>query len=181
MLGTHNSLTYHKPQWYFLWLNFTSECQEIDIEAQYDLGVRLFDFRIRFSNDKVKAGHGIMTYDVDFDSLYSFLDGKGDCVIHIVLENHFWEGDEDDERFVSYVNEVKEKYKNIKFVCGARKNPWKTLVKLDSVPIERCFEYFHGEDLKFPLPKHYAKMNNKSYRENMVDPSRYYMFDFINI
>ena len=31
-LGTHNSLTYLSPQWYFRWLNFTSKCQDLTIE-----------------------------------------------------------------------------------------------------------------------------------------------------
>ena len=69
-LGTHNSLTYLSPQWYFRWLNFTSKCQDLTIEEQYDLGVRYFDFRIKFTRKgEVRAGHGIMTYKADFDSI----------------------------------------------------------------------------------------------------------------
>ena len=180
MLATHNSLTYHKPQWYYRIINFTSECQEVDIYKQYELGVRLFDFRIRFKGNKVKAGHGLMTYNVDFDSIYKFLNDKGDSVINIVLENHFWEKDKYDQQFIDYVTNVKNQYKNIKFVGGDRKKPWTNIIKLDSIPVVRCFEYFHGKYLKFPFPKHYAKKNNKTYRENVTD-DKYYMFDYINI
>lgn len=88
--------------------------------------------------------------------------------------------DKYDQQFIDYVTKVKNQYKNIKFVGGDRKKPWTNIIKLDSVPVVRCFEYFHGKYLKFPFPKHYAKKNNKTYRENITD-NKYYMFDYINI
>lgn len=180
-LGTHNSLTYLPPQWYFRWLNFTSKCQDLTIEEQYDLGVRYFDFRIKFTRKgEVRAGHGIMTYKADFDSIYHFLDKKGNCYINIVLENFPWQKSKKDSLFIRYVNELVQKYPRIRFVGGEKKRPWTPLVPLGNVPVKACFEFYEKERKKFPLPRYYARKRNQEYWKN-VDSNAYSLFDFIEI
>ncbi len=180
-LGTHNSLTYLTPQWYFRWLNFTSKCQNLTIEEQYDFGVRYFDFRIKFTRKgKVRAGHGIMTYKADFDSIYNFLNEKGDCYINIVLENFPWQKWKKDSLFVRYVKEVIQKYPQIRFVGGEKKRPWTQLIPLGNTGVKACFEFYEQGRKKFPRPLYYARKRNENYWEN-VDNNAYSLFDFIEI
>lgn len=180
-IGTHNSLTYLPPQWYFRWLNFTSKCQNLTIEEQYDFGVRYFDFRIKFTRKgTVRAGHGIMTYKADFDSIYNFLNAKGDCYVNIVLENFSWQKGKKDSLFVRYVKEIVQKYPHIRFVGGEKKRPWTSLVPLGNTGVKACFEFYEKGRIKFPRPHYYARKKNKDYWEN-ADNNVYSLFDFIEI
>lgn len=179
-LATHNSLTYLRPQWYFRWLDFTAKCQNLTIEEQYGRGVRYFDFRIKFAGDNVRAGHGLMTYKADFDSIYAFLNGRKDCFVNLVFENQRWQGKKSEEKFVRYVNELVARYPGICFVGGNKKNPWVTLVSLGNENVKACFEFYKGKNLKFPYPKRYARKKNKTYWEQ-TDDAAYSMFDFIEI
>lgn len=180
-LGTHNSLTYLPPQWYFRWLNFTSKCQNLTIEEQYDFGVRYFDFRIKFTRKgKVRAGHGIMTYKADFDSIYNFLNKKGDCYINIVLENFPWQKDKKDSLFVRYVKEIIQKYPQIRFVGGEKKRPWTQLIPLGNTNVKACFEFYERDKKKFPRPRYYARKKNEQYWKE-VDTVAFSLFDFIEL
>ncbi|MBQ7823479.1 MAG: hypothetical protein IJ338_04820 [Bacteroidaceae bacterium] len=180
-LGTHNSLTYLPPQWYFRWLNFTSKCQNLTIEEQYDFGVRYFDFRIKFTRKgKVRAGHGIMTYKADFDSIYNFLNKKGDCYINIVLENFPWQKDKKDSLFVRYVKEIIQKYPQIRFVGGEKKRPWTQLIPLGNTGVKACFEFYERDKKKFPRPRYYARKKNEQYWKE-VDTVAFSLFDFIEL
>ena len=180
-LGTHNSLTYLPPQWYFRWLNFTSKCQNLTIEEQYDFGVRYFDFRIKFTRKgKVRAGHGIMTYKADLDSIYNFLNKKGDCYINIVLENFPWQKDKKDSLFVRYVKEIIQKYPQIRFVGGEKKRPWTQLIPLGNTGVKACFEFYERDKKKFPRPRYYARKKNEQYWKE-VDTVAFSLFDFIEL
>lgn len=179
-LATHNSLTYLKPQWYFRWLNFTAKCQRLTIEEQYRMGVRYFDFRIKFIRNRVRGGHGLMVYKADFDRIYTFLNEKKDCYVNIVLENFYRQGEAQEAEFVEYVQQLVKCYPHIKFVGGNKKNPWVTLVPLGNVPVKACFEFYKGKHLKFPYPLRYARKKNKKYWTE-VDDKTYSMFDFIEI
>ncbi len=180
-LGTHNSLTYLHPQWYFRWLNFTSKCQNLTIEEQYDFGVRYFDFRIKFTRKgQVRAGHGIMTYKADFDSIYNYLNNKGDCYVNIVLENLPWQKDKKDSLFIHYVNEIVKKYPRIRFVGGEKKRPWTSLVPLGNVGVKACFEFYERDKKKFPRPRYYARKKNQQYWKE-ADTVAFSLFDFIEL
>lgn len=179
-LGTHNSLSYHRPQWWLRWLNFTAKCQDLTIEEQYALGVRYFDFRIKFTNKGVCSGHGLMTYKVDFKKIFSFLEKRGDCIVNLVLENHFWQGSDLDIQFSVYARSLKLAYPHIQFVGGYRKRPWTDLLRLGNYPVKACYEFFEGKNLKFPYPKYYAKKKNPVYWQGVND-EEYSMFDFIEI
>lgn len=179
-LGTHNSLSYHRPQWWLRWLNFTAKCQDLTIEEQYNLGVRYFDFRIRFTKSGVCSGHGLMTYKVDFQKIFAFLNKQGDCIVNLVLENHFWQGSEFDMQYSVYVKQLIRAYPDIQFVGGYKKRPWTDLLHMGNYPVRACYEFYEGDNLKFPFPKYYAKKNNRKYWKQ-VDDMAYSMFDFIEI
>lgn len=179
-IGTHNSLTYLRPQWWLRWMNFTARCQNLTIQEQYKAGVRYFDFRIKFTRKGIRAGHGPMTYKADFDSLFNFLNGKGDCIVNIVLENRRWQGRKKDAEFVSYVDWLVSRYPCIHFVGGDRKRPWEKLIFLQGVPARACFEFYEGKNFKFPYPLKYARKKNKEYWKGVND-SVYSLFDFVEI
>lgn len=179
-IGTHNSLSYHRPQWWLRWLNFTSKCQNLTIEQQYDLGVRWFDFRIRFTSNGVRSAHGLMTYKPDFDSLFYFLDKKGDAIVNVVLENHVWDFGKHDEKFMQHIYKLLTKYQNITFVGGNKKRPWEKLYPLGDVATRTCFETYEGKQKKFPWPLWYAKRKNAGYWRG-VDNDIFSVFDFVEL
>nr|DAR32379.1 MAG TPA: hypothetical protein [Bacteriophage sp.] len=185
-IGTHNSLSYLKPQW---WLRLTglglmAKCQEVPVEQQYKLGARFFDIRIRFRKNKVVAAHGMATFkDVDLNSIFTFFNRKKDVTVRIVLENHMFSKDKtkDDAKFRDLVYGMVKKYKNVTFTSGIRKRPWTIIVTLpDKVDLRDCYEHFEGNQIKLPRPKYWAKKKNKEYW-SQVDDTAYSLFDFINI
>lgn len=180
-LGTHNSLTYHSPQWWVRPLNFIGQCQSLTIEQQYEMGVRYFDFRLRYDKNGRYAAHGFLSYKkIAFDYIFGFLNRKGDCLVQLILENHFWEESKGEEKFYDDVFLLKRTYPNIRFTGGQKKRVWRSVVFLPQYPLKRCFEGFEGKELKFPYPKKYAKKNNARYWQE-VDDEAYSLFDFIEI
>lgn len=69
-LGTHNSLSYHLPQWWMIPFMWMARCQRLNIEEQYVLGVRYFDIRPKLVGGRVVAGHGLATYKLDMDKVW---------------------------------------------------------------------------------------------------------------
>lgn len=175
-LGTHNSLTYLKPHGWLRWLNFTAKCQNLTIEEQYEFGARYFDFRFKFTRKGVRAAHGPIIYKANFDSIFSFLNGKKDCIVNVVLEQKR----KKDAEFINYVDWLIRRYPDIRFVGGERKYPWENVLPLGNVSVKPCYECFAGECMKFPLPRKYAKRNNRRYWEE-VNQEAYSIFDFIEI
>lgn len=54
ILGAHNANTYLRPRkWWMRLINFTSKCQKLDIEEQFEHGVRYFDLRIRYDKNVI--------------------------------------------------------------------------------------------------------------------------------
>lgn len=184
-LGTHNSLSYLKPQWWLRLFNLykLGKCQEVGIAHQYELGARWFDLRIRFTKKGIAAAHGMLTFkDVNMDSILDYLDSRKDTYVRFVLETKMFRKPkpQEDELFKQVVLNWVSKYKNIHFINAVRKRPWEELLYFDYVPVKECYEHFEGKDLKFPLPKYYAKKNNSKYWSEVNDEA-YSLFDYINI
>lgn len=124
MIASHNSWTFAKPKkWWMRIIAFTARCQNINIQEQYKLGVRLFDLRIK--NNKVY--HGLIEYDIDFYKDLFWLNGKKDVSIRVLLESSK-EGYE--ENFITIINTLIQIYPDIKFYGGQRKFDWKKIVNL---------------------------------------------------
>lgn len=119
---------------------------------------------------------------MDLWEVFNFLNMKGDCVVRILLENHFLEksNKELDECFIDYVNLLLCLYLDIIFTGGEKKRDWTTLVSLPYIDAYDCYEFFEGDNLKIPFPKKWAKRNNPIYWE-LIDNSMYWLFDFIEI
>lgn len=185
-IGTHNSLTYHKCQWWvrILGLSFLGKCQSLTIMQQYRMGVRFFDFRIRFDKrGNPYAAHGALYYkDVDFSYIYTFLNQKGDCTVNTILENHFWQKECPGMEFIfrQYIDFLLTTYSKIRFTGGNKKRPWVIIRQLPETLQRCCYEHFEGSKLKIPNPKKYAKRNNRKYWEGVND-TLFSVFDFIEI
>ena len=49
-IGSHNSITYATPRkWWMKLFAWAARCQEIPIEEQFKMGIRLFDFRYKIN------------------------------------------------------------------------------------------------------------------------------------
>lgn len=61
-IGTHNSWSFGKCQWWLRPFAFMGRCQNKTIQEQFEAGARLFDLRVRFANRGFYACHGIFRY-----------------------------------------------------------------------------------------------------------------------
>ena len=83
-LGSHNSWSFGKTEWYIP--AFTCRCQKLNIQEQYNRGIRLFDLRIRFKDYKARVAHGLAIFDVNIDEDLAWLNDKKDCYVRVLLE-----------------------------------------------------------------------------------------------
>ena len=164
IFGSHNSLTYLKPTCIFSYLyRICWRCQNIDIQSQYNLGVRCFDFRLTYHKNIWYAAHGYTKFKVDFDSILSWLNSQNQeqVYIRVVLENS---SDIADRKFVDIINEWLSKYTNLIFFEGTRKHDWKILYHFSFRP--NIFQFISSMQesniIKKILPIRYAKKYNKS-------------------
>ena len=90
MIGSHNTMTYLKPQkWWMKLINFTSKCQSKDIEEQYAAGVRYFDIRVCIGeHDSLPThyGHGLIRYKIEQQPILQGLLLRNGAVGRIILE-----------------------------------------------------------------------------------------------
>lgn len=102
MIGSHNTMTYLKPQkWWMQLINFTSRCQSKDIEAQYAAGVRYFDIRVCIGKHETLPsyyGHGIIRYKAEQQPILQGLLLRDGAVGRIILEKG------DTESFRRYID-----------------------------------------------------------------------------
>lgn len=183
-LGTHNTLSYNKPQWYFRIFNFIGKCQDLNIYQQYDAGVRYYDIRVKIKNNKVVSGHGLLTYNINIEDILDFLNDQATCKVRIVLENDIFDRIFNSKKkegvLISFMQKWLNKYTAITFTGCYKKRPWTKLIEIDDVPHKDCFERYEGKNFKFPYPRYYAKKNNKYYWSKVND-EYYSIMDFINI
>lgn len=170
-LASHNSLSYYPPQWWVIPFNWMAKCQSLTIEQQYERGVRLFDIRVKIVDGKVYSGHGIATYIVDFDTIFSFLNEKGDCTVRIIQETS------DDNLFVNFVENLMRLYHDIKYVGGQRKKDWKKMINLPEPDLNHLY-WKHERWWMIPCPYLYAKKHNEENQKYLNDSS-WSMFDFL--
>lgn len=168
-LGTHNSMTYLKPKkWYMYPFRFMARCQDIDIERQYEYGVRHFDLRIVFDKDGTpEFRHGMMAYKGDVYKTISYLNERPEPVYC-----KFWlelnKDNEEQEKLFAYLCELLEKgNKNIKFYGGQNKKG-KALYRFkNGEPVHvACFSSLQKPVFDDLYPKLYAKRHNKNAKKN---------------
>lgn len=121
-LATHHSLTFGKPRsWLYPDDVSYNKCQDMSIQEQYRIGVRLFDFRIKSDKDNnICAAHSEILYDTDVNKELTFLNTKTDAIVWVRLETRKLIGmdQEDYAWFENVCNHFLTGYPHITFVGG---------------------------------------------------------------
>ena len=186
MLGSHNSLTYLKSNNLF---KSWAKCQEINYLQQYNLGVRCFDVRIKFEKGQPKIVHNNVDYKGGkevLDSLYKFMDSKGDCYLRLILDVRSTPKNEDVlvGMFKQYILYVQTYFPNIKFIEARTYWDWQNYCDVVFSVIEKHASVA-GKVGVFKKPKDYAKNNNttirEEYEEILQSGVEVLLIDFVNI
>lgn len=194
-IGSHNSWSFAPTAWYIP--RFTCKCQNLTIDEQYKIGVRLFDLRLRLK-DLYKWGvaHGSAYFKVDWREDLAWLNNKEDCYVRVTLEYNNEPKDYDliEGLFIGYCKTLEDKFPNIKFFGGNRKWDWKRIYEFknpDELLIDKyssTTSWFKSKSRFLKIiddwwPWLYAKFHNektvKQYK--LYGPSNKWLFiDFIN-
>lgn len=125
-LGTHNSMTYLEPTdlpQALVWP--TGKCQDLTLEEQYEFGVRLFDLRIRFTEEGIPYfAHGFLEFHKkSVVDVLDFLNRKQGCVVNLVMESFGNVKDTQDHYFIDFCKMVETEYEHVTFIGGWSKYP----------------------------------------------------------
>lgn len=206
MLATHNSLTYASCQWWWKPFNFTSKCQNIDIQSQLEMGVRKFSIRPRMRNGKWVGAHGFATYNVSVDDILSQLNEFNDEIsVEIMLETTplIKPSDKYVELYKEWYEGLFERFPKLFITGGSIKYPWRmvsdkqrgwdkifdncytTIYYTNSKTFDDTFFGIHvGKWIKyvkafFVCPKYWAKRRNKFIR-SIIKPNNLIYVDFVD-
>lgn len=188
VIGTHNSMSYLRPT--KLWMKllaFTAKCQSKNVNEQFKAGARAFDLRVIFKEDFIKIAHGAIEYnwgehlyDCDIYSLLEYLNHKSELAVQSnkpkLIVRVVNERDENYEKFISFCEEIKNKYPFLIFYGGINKKDWKVLYDFKSeLPYKYIVEKYascnYDDGINWSgctkiddiLPWIYAKLNNKKW------------------
>lgn len=133
IIGSHNSFTYAPAKSLLMKLiRFTACCQDLNIEQQWNSGVRLFDIRLWFSpNGDYNVWHGIIKFDIDVDEIFRKLEeyGKKDNVFCRVWleETNYRKSEKIENWFIDLCDDIEKKYPHVRFFDGCRKFDGKSI------------------------------------------------------
>lgn len=205
-LGSHNSMTYLKPQWWLRPLAWIGRCQSLSIKQQFDAGARWFDLRIAFDNKGFPFfAHGLMSYKgVPVNDVLKTLDAlSSDCVGEKVYIRILNERDSNYSKilFRAFCANVIKEYPNLVFTGGQNKKDWKLIYDFGNYPDmplidkysscnhDKCEYDENGNDVNHInntgvviddiCPKWYAKRNNLRNRNEYINQDVYLLLDFI--
>ena len=197
MFGSHNSWTFRKPiKWYLKPLYFLAQCQEVDIQTQMkDYNISLFDLRVKFINNEPYIHHGLFNYGkVDYADLKLLNDNN--CYLRVMLESNSKMKDQilQEQQFITFCNELTQKYPNIKFFGGNRKFDGKDVYNFNTLQQPTLIDLYSSVTTLFDsdnkylrilddwFPRLYALLKNKKNLKEYVDTEDTYLFyDFVNI
>lgn len=188
-LGTHNSMTYLPvKKWYLLPFKFMAKCQNIDIEEQYNLGVRMFDLRISYDNEgKVEFKHGLMSFKGDVNAILKLLNSKkksnGQIYVRLLLEvSNKKQADKQLKFFLEDCSKWEDKYRKLKFFCGRTKYNWKQVYKFkeDDIDIVQKVSSMTKNKIDDLWPWLFAYRNNLSNFQSR-DNDKWLLLDFIEL
>lgn len=187
MIGTHQSLTYAKPlQWYYKPFHFIARCQKRDYKEQYDLGVKLFDIRIKPYKGTWHVAHGNMIFDIDLYEVLRFLNEKKDCIVQLSLEYNKEPKDSNTivEAFIRESQNLVDSYSNIKFFGFGTKWNWNKVYSYQNEPKIKILQLVSsttGNRLDDWYPAIYTKVFRNDIRgiEKYLKPDIYLSIDFI--
>lgn len=185
IIGTHNSMTYLRPQkWYGWFMIPFARCQRKTIEQQWNDGARCFDLRIRFTKQgEPYFAHGLYecTHKANpahvLEELYKLmLRDNEQAFVRLILE------DPDKQNYNVYYFEqlcrVWETHqalqsvttnKVLRFFGGNRKGDWAQIVEFDYKPNLTQYVGSMMEDARWYeklMPFAYAWRRNKKNKQN---------------
>ena len=191
ILGSHNSWSFLTPKkWWQKALAFTAKCQRLNIQEQYENGVRCFDLRLKCVDDTWYVVHNSFIYcklkDVEGD--LEWLNEKGDVVVRVL---HDVRKKKDYtlynlNEFGSRCRWLKSYYDRIRFWCGRNLYDWDVDFDFEYKP--KCLELYSSvcppKIIDDWVPYAYAKLNNKKIRgEHTIDDNydEILLIDYIDI
>lgn len=183
-IASHNSLTYAETEnGNKRIIKRRNRCQRLDIRQQYEIGVRMFDFRVRKGiNGKPQAAHGRIRYKANVEKELAYLNSQGNVIVRIMLENRRLprQRKKDFKWFDAYVREIVQKYPNIEFVGGySSRGDGKAAVFLPDEPQINQYVWRRTSILNIiPKPLKYATDNNEG-NSRFINDSVWSMFDFV--
>lgn len=124
-LGSHNSMSYMKPQWWMRPFAFMARCQSEDLNKQWKCGVRMFDLRIIFNKNGIPYfAHGLATYRLpggasNVEYVLNWLSYKASKTKDKVVVRIINERNKDEVKFSDFCNRIDDQYPNLQF-CGFR-------------------------------------------------------------
>lgn len=184
-LGTHNSLSYIKPeQWWLRPFNWIAKCQKLNLKQQWDLGVRYFDIRVKFINPTtIKSGHGLVTYNIYPELGIAALDAYSkQCnekfVVRLFHENGLLNPSKYRGEFISYCEYLAKVFPDVTFVEGGCRYDYYQAIK-KTVPKRICYASY-SKRFRLPCPKLWALKHNKNFhaQDNTIE---YSIYDFIEL
>ncbi|MCD7974192.1 MAG: hypothetical protein LUG18_16270 [Candidatus Azobacteroides sp.] len=196
IMGTHHSLSFKKPNWYWFPLTWSAKCQDRDISGQLACGVRYFDIRVRFKKGNVISGHGLIDYHIDVLEQLSLLDSisteEDPIYIRIMYESKPFRKNPSVEEMKTFMDELRETYNNLLFTECHIRNPYTLIGTYEEIPKKNQYPFYKNygaknifqkiKGLKFPYPRHFAKKNNKNFpADTLTTEEQILIFDFINI
>lgn len=185
IIGTHNTMTYLRPQKWYGWLIIPfARCQRKTIEQQWNDGARCFDLRIRFTKQgEPYFAHGLYecTHKANpahvLEDLYKLmLRDNEQAFVRLILEDpdkqnynvyyfeqlcRVWETHQ--ARQSVTVNNV------LRFFGGNRKGDWAQIVEFDYKPNLTQYVGSMMEDARWYekiMPFAYAWRRNKKNKQN---------------
>lgn len=190
ILGSHNSWSYLPVRkWWMKLLAFTARCQNIDIPAQHEYGVRCFDLRLRFDVSHVPViAHGSIEYKYTPQQLredLEYLNSKGNSYVRILHEvrskKEYTASSKED--FVYYCHLFQQMFPNISFWCGRNLYNWEYDFHFNTEE-PSCEEYYASVRLPKIIddwwPWLYARLNNKKIK-SQSHQSDILLLDYVNI
>ena len=177
IIGTHNTMTYLRPQkWYGWFMIPFARCQNKTIEQQWNDGARCFDLRIRFTKQgEPYFAHGLYecTHEVQPIDVLVQLDRlmiryNQPAFVRLILE------DPDKQNYnVVYFKEFCQDWskgnKLMHLFGGNRKGDWAQIVEFDYKPNLTQYVGSMMEDARWYekiLPFAYAWRRNKKNKQN---------------
>lgn len=194
IIGTHNSMTYLRPQkWYGWFMIPFARCQRKTIVQQWEAGARVFDLRVKFD----RYGHSYFAHGLyDCSAHFSLADAviligqlhlysKEEVYVRLILEDTKAENYQAEyfRIICELMEEEYKQHKHIHFFGGNRKGDWKKLyVFKGDVPDSLNNQWVSSmmDDARWYerfLPFAYAWRCNKRNKE--IVKQKFNLFDFI--
>ena len=150
--------------------------QNKNIKEQKECGVKYFDIRVCLDNGKYRVCHGLVNFNLVFDSLGDILDQFSTYKVRIILEK----GNDWEESVFKFDVECYRENPTLSF-AGIKKN-WKVLLNRDPELIDLSYSPFRNKKNFFKdLFTNMIKKLSKKYKitDEMEKSDTVYFKDFV--